>query len=257
MEQLWTREELKGRAKNALRKNYWACVVVALILTLAASFGEGNSGRPAAGESHVTFFEETIGNYEFGSDLIERGGDILHQVTRSPIGIILGLVGAGILVSVTLLLLVFGIFVGNVLEIGGNKFFIENMYSMPKIGRILYGFRSGSYWNLVKIMFCKELFVLLWSLLLVIPGIIKSYEYYMIPYLLAEYPEMSMEEAFSRSREMMYGEKWNAFVLDLSFIPWFLLSGLTFGIVGIFYVNPYVNATRAEFYDTLTRKMRG
>ena len=62
----------------------------------------------------------------------------------------------------------------------------------------------------------------------------------MIPYLLAEYPEMSMEEAFSRSREMMYGEKWNAFVLDLSFIPWFLLSGLTFGIVGIFYVNPYV-----------------
>ena len=100
-------------------------------------------------------------------------------------------------------------------------------------------------------MFLMDLFTALWTLLFVIPGIIKSYEYKMIPYLLAEDPEMSYQDAFAKSKEMMHGQKWNAFVLDLSFIGWHILSAFTLGILGIFYVMPYYYQTSAELYLTL------
>ena len=74
---------------------------------------------------------------------------------------------------------------------------------------------------------------------------------------MAEYPDMDRKEAFAKSREMMYGNKWKAFVLDLSFIPWDILSGITIGIVGLFYVSPYKDATDAELYDTLASGMPG
>ena len=80
------------------------------------------------------------------------------------------------------------------------------------------------------------------------PGIVKSYEYRMVPYILAENPGMNRSEAFAISKQMMNGQKWDVFVLDLSFIGWHLLSGITLGIVGIFWVNPYVQATNAELY---------
>ena len=79
------------------------------------------------------------------------------------------------------------------------------MYSRPGVERILGAFKSGYIGNVVKITFFRDLYLFLWSLLLVVPGIIKSYEYRMIPYLLAEYPDMPQEEAFRKSKEMMYG----------------------------------------------------
>ena len=100
-------------------------------------------------------------------------------------------------------------------------------------------------------MFFRDLYTFLWSLLFVIPGIVKGYEYRMIPYLLAEYPDMPMEDAFTISRNMMYGNKWKAFVLDLSFILWVLLSGITLGLAGIFYVDPYMAQTNAALYDAI------
>ena len=93
--------------------------------------------------------------------------------------------------------------------------------------------------------------VIFWSLLFIIPGIVKAYEYRMIPYLLAENPEMSKEEAFAISKQMMSGQKWRTFVLDLSFFGWILLSGFTCGILAIFYVNPYVFSTQSALYERL------
>ena len=95
------------------------------------------------------------------------------------------------------------------------------------------------------------IFTVLWSLLFIIPGIVKAYEYMMIPYLLADNPQMTKEQAFAESKRMMQGQKWKAFVLDLSFIGWYILSGLTLGILAIFYVSPYVNATHAALYEAL------
>lgn len=70
----------------------------------------------------------------------------------------------------------------------------------------------------------------------------------MVPYILAENPGMDQKEAFAISKRMMDGEKFDAFVLQLSFIGWYLLAAITCGLVGIFYVNPYVEATMAELY---------
>ena len=102
--------------------------------------------------------------------------------------------------------------------------------------------------KLFCLYFMVQLFTALWSLLFVIPGIVKSYEYCMVPYILAENPGMNRKEAFLISKKMMMGQKWNTFVLDLSFLGWRCLEAITFGILGIFYVEPYVQATRAELY---------
>lgn len=114
---------------------------------------------------------------------------------------------------------------------------------------------SRSYKNIVKIMFLKNLYIVLWSMLFVIPGIIKAYEYRMIPYILAENPDISMEEAFALSKKMMDNEKLNTFALDLSFLGWFLLGSVSLGICLIFYVTPYYNLTNTELYIVLKQKI--
>ena len=80
--------------------------------------------------------------------------------------------------------------------------------------------------NVVLVMFLKNLFTSLWTLLFVIPGIVKHYEYLMIPYILAENPGMDRKEAFQISKRMMDGQKMETFILDLSFIGWILLSAI-------------------------------
>ena len=98
-----------------------------------------------------------------------------------------------------------------------------------------------------------NVFVFLWSLLLVIPGIIKSFAYSMAPYILAENPELTASEALNKSKEMMNGHKLDLFVLQLSFFWWYLLGSITFGIAYI-YVLPYVSATIANFYNSIKNK---
>ena len=83
-------------------------------------------------------------------------------------------------------------------------------------------------------MLVKEISIFLWSILLIVPGIIKSYEYYMIPYIIADNPNIKRKRAFEISKQMMKGQKWKTFIFELSFILWNILSSLTFGIVGIF-----------------------
>lgn len=93
-------------------------------------------------------------------------------------------------------------------------------------------------------------FTFLWSLLFVIPGIVKTYSYAMTFYILADHPEMTATEAITASRKMMDGHKFDLFVLQLSFFWWYLLCGITFGIA-VLYVGPYVSAATAKFYDTI------
>ena len=81
--------------------------------------------------------------------------------------------------------------------------------------------------------------------------IIKSYQYRMIPYLLAENPHLKEKEIFKLTKQMMYKNKWKTFVLDLSFFLWYVLSILTLGLAALFYVNPYTEATKAELYAKL------
>ena len=102
-------------------------------------------------------------------------------------------------------------------------------------------------WGLTIVM---GVFVMLWSLLFWVPGVIAYYRYSQALYILAENPEKGIMDCINESKAMMYGHKMDKFVLDLSFILWYLLAGITCGIAGI-YVTPYVGVTNAGFYNSL------
>ena len=91
-------------------------------------------------------------------------------------------------------------------------------------------------------------------LLFIIPGIIKSYSYRLVPYILAENPDIDTNEALMRSEQLMRGNKWETFIYDLSFIGWYILSIFTCGILSIFWVQPYKLACDAELYRLLAGK---
>ena len=220
---MWNRAELKMRGNMAFKKNYVSAVVVALLMGI---FGT------VSGESSARRVRENSDIYS---------GNLFN------VGMITGLL-AGIETVVILIVLVAKVFVGNLLKMGGYRFFILNQTAQPGIGTLLDGFRSGHYVNIVLTMFLRDLFTTLWSLLLVVPGIVKHYEYLMVPYIIAENPAMDYKEAFQISKQMMDGEKMEAFIMDLSFIGWYLLSAVTCGLLAIFYVNPYVQASFAEMY---------
>ncbi|MDD4689270.1 MAG: DUF975 family protein [Eubacteriales bacterium] len=116
------------------------------------------------------------------------------------------------------------------------------------IGDVFDGFYN--FWGAFKITFLIGLFTFLWSLLLVVPGIIKGYSYSMAIYIYAENKEMGALEAISESKKMMHGHKMDLFVLYLSFIGWILLVAATFGIASI-YVTPYMTATMTNFYKSI------
>lgn len=96
----------------------------------------------------------------------------------------------------------------------------------------------------------EGLYIILWSLLLVIPGIIAAYRYAMAPFILAENPDMTPSEAIDASKEMMDGHKWELFCLDFSFIGWNILNSFTLGL-GSLVLNPYMNAAHTAFYREL------
>lgn len=112
------------------------------------------------------------------------------------------------------------------------------------------GFKDGKFVPAFLLYLVNTIFVALWSLLLVVPGIIKGYSYAMSTYILAENPGMSQSECRKESMRMMIGHKWRLFCLHFSFIGWYLLSALTFGIL-MFWVTPYVRTAEAAFYEDL------
>ena len=220
---MWNRAELKMRGNMAFKKNYVSAVVVALLMGIFGTVSGESSARRVSENSDI------------------YSGNLFN------VGMITGLL-AGITTVVILIVLVAKVFVGNLLKMGGYRFFILNQTAQPGIGTLLDGFRSGHYVNIGLTMFLRDLFTTLWSLLLVVPGIVKHYEYLMVPYIIAEKPAMDYKEAFQISKQMMDGEKMEAFIMDLSFLGWYLLSAVTCGLLAIFYVNPYVQASFAEMY---------
>ena len=116
------------------------------------------------------------------------------------------------------------------------------------VGSLFEGFKS--FGDSLTLYILNAIFIFLWSLLLVIPGIIKAYSYSMGYFILADRPDLSGNQARKRSMYLMKGHKWQLFCLDFSFIGWYLLSLLTLGILA-FWVYPYHMTARAEFYNEL------
>ena len=122
----------------------------------------------------------------------------------------------------------------------GDNAIPENMYKIA----------TTHYWHKVWGMFLMGVFIALWSMLLIIPGIIKTFSYAMTPYILDEHPELSANDAIDRSRAMMKGHKFDLFWLLLSFIGWGILCVFTLGI-GFLWLTPYMQTSMAVFYEDL------
>lgn len=277
---MWTRKELKDKAKFAFKANYWKAVLVGLLLAVLisgfgsfGSFGSvgsfANSGNQASFDGDVPSSVHVHVNDAHNPDdidiVIDDGdeGIVVHDSEGhrveidDPSAVVLG-IGALfaalslLLVFLVVFVLVFAIdaFIWNPLEVGVQRFFLRNLNQPSEVKEVAHAFDTN-YRNTVKGLFIRDLCILGWSLLFIIPGIVKSYEYRMMPYLYADDPTMTKERAFAESKQMMTGQKWNAFVLDLSFLGWNILSALTLGFLGIFYVNPYQGQTNAALYEKL------
>ncbi len=260
---MWTRAELKNKAKFSFKRNYWKSVLISLLLALLVSGGSGAGSASSAfssgfGDSgNVTF--DTSNDY-YDDDYGFDEDDIFNELNRVDndtdhmamlfAGIIFAVVFVVVFLVIMTVVVLLDVFIFNPLEVGCKRFYVRNLNEAAQIGNVGFAF-DNNYKNIAKTMFFRDLYTILWSLLFVIPGIVKSYEYQMIPYLLAENPQMTKEQAFAESKRMMDGQKWNAFVLDLSFIGWDILSAMTLGILGIFYVQPYMDATHAALYEAL------
>ena len=285
---MWTRKQLKERGNKAFKANYWKCVLVGLIFTIVAGGSAGYHGGSTGGFSAPTAsgIVGENGDADIDVDVDEDvdvdlgkgkisvevdddnddavkvdidGKDITDQIVENnvPNGAIVAAIIVGaiivLVITVVIMAIAFAIsaFLLNPFEMGCNRFFYKNLDDeTTKLSNVVFAF-DHNYINTVKILFFRDLYVTLWSFLFVIPGIIKAYEYRMLPYIIQDNPDISKEDAFALSKQMMTGNKWKAFVLDLSFIGWHILSLFTCGLLSIFYVNPYQCSTNAALYEAL------
>ena len=266
----FNRISLKTRAKKILRKNWGWAILVTLILTLvtptvSSSFVSSelrdslNLNRNTQIIQNDQDVDIDVNNriqlYNYRPDIIlKRYKEEVDAMVRSIMpgypGSTWGLFLMALMVSF-FLAFALKIFVLNPIHVGCMKWYLRNRTeSKPKMRAVVETFAEG-YIRIVAIMFLRDLFTFLWALLLIVPGIIKSYEYRMIPYLLAENPELTVSEAFGMTKKIMDGNKMDTFVLDLSFFPWILLAAMTCGILSVVYVAPYMAITDAELYVCL------
>ncbi len=139
----------------------------------------------------------------------------------------------------------FGLFAAYLSLIRTKEMRLETLFS---------GFENFGTTLLAGIL--QAIFTFLWSLLFVIPGIVKSYSYAMTYYIMKDNPNLSANDAITESRKMMNGHKMDLFLLDLSFIGWMILTVLTFGLLSL-YVVPYQHAAKAAFYESLKNQNEG
>ena len=234
---MWTRKELKEQAKAALKRNYWKAV---LVTALFGALLGGTGGAAAAGAATSA----GSGSGDTGSVWTFIVG-VLHEYFPGLLTALAILAVAAVLLSLAVSILLL-----NPINVGFAYFRMNALRGTGNVGDLGRGFDESYKRNVVTLLL-QVVYTFLWTCLLIVPGFIKAYEYCMIPYLLADHPEMTRQEAFAASKAMMMGNKWKAFVLDLSFILWDLLSALTLGILSVFYVAPYRRLTAAALYEKL------
>ena len=232
-----TNAQFKNEALAALRGNWGKAVVVTLLYFLVVSAAVGPTSYQMAKAQAIQ--QEQL-SYMSGNSIrqlasIMQDPEWLEAQTRmqqsSSISFLLQV------------LLMFPLMLGflnayrRLLVSGDNDLFSNTLQ-----------FAFSNYWHKVWGMLLSYILICLWSLLLLIPGLIKIFSYSMTPYILEEYPELTASEAIHRSRMMMRGHKFDLFWLYLGFLGWFILSCLTAGI-GFLWLIPYVDTSVAAFYE--------
>ena len=272
---MWNRKDVKAKGLKAFKANFWKCVATLILVGAiaggtAAYTGGYNTSRTIIGNHRIV--ETTDMDQEEIDELMGETEEELDQDTGFDASIendfeamteqfdeeevpAFVIVAASIIVSIVMLAvaaiaIVFNALIVNPVKLGCARFFRRNLEDPASMDNLMFGFRNH-YKNVAKTMFLKDLYISLWTLLFIVPGIVKSYEYRLVDYILSENPEMNTDEALKLSASLMKGNKWKTFVLDLSFIGWDILSAATCGILGVFYVEPYKKSTDAALYEAI------
>lgn len=232
------RSTLKENAKKVIGKNHWLSVAVAFFMMLGVSsgpsfnfdFSNDNTGGEFYFGTGQNFTLPFFGNIDFES--IFAGLSIFAVVMA--------------IASV----LIFSSF-----RCGGIRFFLKlRKDNDVEFTEIFQNLKDKTFLQIAKHTFFKELFIILWTFLFIIPGFIKMFEYWAIEYILAVRPNIERKELFRLSKELMDGHKAECFVLSLSFFGWQILNTFTAGLLGIFWLNPYKEATFVEFFSEIRRE---
>ncbi len=237
------RVQIKENAKAILKKEHFLCAVVAFIVfilgggtgmttpSITLNFNVNSSEMPSG-------FESMLNSFNMNTQMLE---DLLSGAFA--ITSVVALVVAAVTV-------VFRIFVSNQLKVGSCRFYLKLRRNHPvELGELFQSYRDKTFLNVAKATFMRDLFTALWSMLCIIPGIIKSYEYAAVDYLLCLNPAMDYRTALDLSKKIMNGHKMELFELRISFLGWNILSLFTCGILSIVYVNPYRLISEAEFFS--------
>lgn len=260
---MWTITELKQNSKQFLKTYLVQAIVVCLIFTIVNNIFEGNN---SSGHSSNYNEIEEHGDYEkptedLGLDFDNIGSTYASTLEKfsnfgdnflssfSSITSILTSVVGGAIISILFIIGILGsIFIVKPLEVGVKRFFIKGMRNDDvKIENMFTTFTDGHWVGYAFKMFYLNVVIFLWTLLLIIPGIIKTYQYYYVPYILSDHPEYSINEAMEISKTMTDGKKMDIFMLNLSFIGWVIVSFFTLGL-GFLLLNPYVEGASASLY---------
>ena len=227
-------------AREALSGKWMIAVLVGLVAML---LGGASSGGP-----EVKLNIDASGanaSFEFaGQTIFSTGGGLDSEIGAFLVGSAIYITIAAIVMAVVYFVL------GSIISVGYARFNLDLVDRGGPGFETLFGYFS--YWKTTAIArLLQSVYILLWSLLFIIPGIIATYSYAMTEFILAENPDLTASEAIARSKEMMSGNRWRLFCLHFSFIGWDILSSLTLGI-GNLWLRPYKQAANAAFYREIT-----
>ncbi len=269
--------ELKKNSKKNLKKHYWHAVLICFLIGIIVNLGYkyntaiivDNSNTINIASSNLETIESFLNKFKIGSfvtsitDFKPTRGIIatVFNQTSTTGSLSFGVLNIlnhyifhdsvnnrwTIIIDIILILFIL-IFVQNILLVNKNRYFLERRkYKNTPVDKIFFIYRIRRTRKVALIMLQKQIYSLLWDLT-IIGGFIKHYEYLMIPYILAENPDISSKECFKLSKEMVYGNKFNLFKLDISLIGYTILGSLTLGLTNIFYFYPYKDSLIAEIY---------
>jgi len=227
-------------ARDALSGKWTIAVLVGLVAMLLGGAGSGGPELKLnidGSGAHA--------NFEFaGQTIYSIGGGLNSDIGAFLVGSAIYIIIAAIVMAVVYFVL------GSIISVGYARFNLDLADRGNPAFETLFGYFS--YWKTAAVSkLLQSVYVLLWSLLFIIPGIIAAYSYAMTEFILAENPDLTASEAIAQSKEMMYGNRWRLFCLHFSFIGWDILSSLTLGI-GNLWLRPYKQAANAAFYREIS-----
>ncbi len=229
-----SRQEIKAIGKEQFKLNYWNCVLAALLVTAVLGvLSWMSNGQEIA---------RVVSTGQDAFRVVSGQQETIEIISSQPVQTTVSVrANAGTLLTLLL---------GGPITVGLNYFFVKNVRGERDELSVTTPFTEafknyprklgGSLW--------MGLFVFLWALLFIIPGIIKAISYAMTQYILADCPNVKATDALKLSMRMMKGHKWEYFVFGLSFIGWILLSVITLGLAAAFYTEPYMHSSTAQYY---------